>query len=87
MEGQKNVSLLDAIHLAAELWDLVTETTIKNCFNHGGFAPKNDEELSPLHDVDIPVYMAPDDFERIVDQDADAPDVSELTRSGTHSAK
>ena len=62
MEGQKNVSLLDAIHLAAESWDLVTETTIKTCFKHGGFAPKNDEELNPLHDVDIPVDMAPNDF-------------------------
>ena len=57
----------------------MTETTIKNCFKHGGFAPKNDEELNPLHDVDIPVNMAPDDFERIVDQDADAPVVGQLT--------
>ena len=79
MEGQKSVSLLDAIHLAAESWDQVTETTIKNCFKHGGFSPKNDEQLNPLHDVDIPVDMAPDDFERIVDQDVDAPVVGELT--------
>ena len=27
---------------------------------HGGFAPKNDEILNPLHDVDIPVDMAAD---------------------------
>ena len=29
---------------------------------HGGFAPKNDEILNPLHDVDIPVDMAADVF-------------------------
>ena len=57
----------------------MTETTIKNCFKNGGFAPKNDEELNPLHDVDIRVDMAPDDFEHIVDQDMDAPVVGKLT--------
>ena len=46
---------------------------------HGGFVPKNDEQLNSLYDVDIPVDMAAEEFERIVDQDADAPVVGELT--------
>ena len=46
---------------------------------HGGFAPKNDEILNPLHDVDIPVDMAADVFEQIVEQDVDAPVVGDLT--------
>ena len=79
IEGQKQVSLLDAIHLAAASWDMVTETTIKNCFKHGGFAPKNEEQLNPLHDVDIPVNMAADESEQIVELDVDAPVVGEFT--------
>ena len=46
---------------------------------HGGFAPKNDEILNPLLDVDIPVDMAADLFEQIVEQDVDAPVVGDLT--------
>ena len=58
---------------------LIEDQKQVSLLKHGGFAPKNDEELNPLHDVDIPVDMAPDDFERIVDQDVDAPVVGELT--------
>ena len=39
-EAQKKASMLDALHLIAESWDMVSEETIKNCFKHGGFAAK-----------------------------------------------
>ena len=78
-EAQKKASMLDALHLIAESWDMVSEETIKNCFKHGGFAAKNDEPLNPLHDVNIPVDMARDTFEEVVDQDVDAPIIGELT--------
>ena len=57
--------MLDALHLIAESWDMVSEETIKNCFKHGGFGAKNDEPLNPLHDVNIPVDMTSDTFEEV----------------------
>ena len=58
---------------------MVTEKTIQNCFAHGGFTAKNEEMLNPLHDVEVPSNMTPESFEDVVDQDADAPVVGELT--------
>ena len=58
---------------------MVTEKTIQNCFAHGGFTAKNEEMLNPLHDVEVPSNMIPESFEDVVDQDADAPVVGELT--------
>ena len=40
---------------------------------------KNEEMLNPLHDVEVPSNMTPESFEDVVDQDADAPVVRELT--------
>ena len=44
---------------------MVTEKTIQNCF--------------ALHDVEVPSNMTPESFEDVVDQDAAAPIVGELT--------
>jgi hypothetical protein len=40
---QKNISLLDALHLVAMSWKRVSEKTIENCFIKGGFSKTNAE--------------------------------------------
>ena len=64
----KSVSVLDAIYLCAEAWKKVTQTTIKNCFDHAFFSlqaeeqPQDQPDLG-LHDVPLPHGMELQDFE------------------------
>ena len=39
----------------------------------GGFSPKNEDLLNPMHDVQVPSNMTVQSFEEVVDQDADSP--------------
>ena len=43
--------------------------------------------LNPLHDVELPSNMTPETFQAVVDQDADAPVVRELTDAEILEAK
>jgi hypothetical protein len=40
---QKNIFLLDALHLVAMSWKRASEKTIENCFRKGGFSKTNAE--------------------------------------------
>ena len=74
----RNVSLLDALYLAKEAWDLVSLRTIKNCFSKGGFC-----ELGTvahcLTDVSVPTNMTQEEFEGYVNIDSDLATAGELT--------
>lgn len=44
-ELAKKINILEALHLANEAWDNVSDVTIRNCFRHGGFVKiKEDQE-------------------------------------------
>ena len=51
--GEKfQLSLLDAIHMIAQSWDMVSSDTIRNCFKHSGIASRSydfeEEDELPL---------------------------------------
>lgn len=33
----KKINVLEALHLANEVWNNISDVTIRNCFRHGGF--------------------------------------------------
>ncbi|KAJ8948419.1 hypothetical protein NQ318_007942 [Aromia moschata] len=45
----KEINVLEALHLANEAWNNVSDVTIRNCFRHGGF-DKTDEQLEKEED-------------------------------------
>ncbi|XP_071161006.1 uncharacterized protein [Mytilus edulis] len=47
VEIAKKVTLLDAIHMATNVWKKVKTTTIVNCFRKAGFKDTHEEELIP----------------------------------------
>ncbi|GFO20139.1 tigger transposable element-derived protein [Plakobranchus ocellatus] len=44
-DANLKMSLLDAIVMAAALWDDITPSTIQNCFRHAGFKLRNYEAV------------------------------------------
>ena len=64
----KDIKVLDAIYLAAEAWENVTQSTIANCFE---FAFKGERYLRALSDVPVPHEMTPSEFEGQVDMPQD----------------
>lgn len=76
-EIAKTISVLDALHFAAESWGKVSEATIQNCWRKGGFSkePENtDEETIP-----VPVNLSPEVFEEWNQIDKNIQTSSELT--------
>lgn len=56
----KSISLLDALYLAKEAWDLVSPEIIKNIFSKGGFYNSSNtiqEHQDSLEDISLPVDM------------------------------
>ena len=62
----KSVSLLDALYLAKEAWDLVSLRTITNSFCMGGFFEPEPICNDTLEDVSVPDNMAPEEFEEFL---------------------
>ena len=70
----KTITLLDAVHLIAESWDNVKESTIDHCFKHAGFRNENDEmeeteEFDSLADIPLPDNVSRDDFLAVQERD------------------
>ena len=73
-EPVKTITLLDAVHLIAESWDDVKESTIDHCFKHAGFGKENDDmeetvEFDALPDVPLPDNVSRDDFLAVQERD------------------
>lgn len=85
-EITKAFSLLDALHLVAKSWKLVTENSIINCFKKSGFL-KLDSEFQEVYDVasDIldqqPDGMSKEEFDNWLDIDNDAQTAARMTTS------
>lgn len=56
----KKTSLIDGLYLIAQAWDCVKESTVRNCFKKGGFAPGQSEEEPS---VPVPSDMSEEEFD------------------------
>ena len=68
LEVAKTVSVLDALYLAKESWDAVSQETIANCFRKAGFSEPGVEvceEDNALADVPTPPNMTAEEFCRL----------------------
>jgi len=44
----EKTTVLDVSHMAASSWERISESTIRNCFRHGGFSKDILEETDQL---------------------------------------
>ena len=70
LQVARQISLLDAIHIAKSSWSLVQPTTIANCYRKAGFGraeePITDDDLN---DVPVPQSTTREEFEQFVSLD------------------
>ena len=98
LDVAKSFSLLDALFLAKQSWESVSQQTIANCFQKAGFLATSNttsSEDNALSDVPTPVNMTVEEFNMFITMDdnleivgdATNEDLLEAVRQDTHSVE
>lgn len=75
----KQLHFWDALHLAADAWDRVSEKTIRNCFRKGGFVLDPTPFDEDADEIVTPTHLSDQEFLEWIAIDQHLPTTREVT--------